>query len=310
MLCIMRILTVVVIFFDHWYYENGLPLELISDRDKLFILQFWKALHRLSGVKLKMSTAYHPKTDGSSEQSNKTINQSICYHVRRNKKGWVCVLPHICFNIMNTVNAYTDYTPFQLRFGRSLRIIPPIIPVSLADLAPSLTDAAAAQHVISQLKTDVNDAKDNLLEAKVSQAYYVNERRGTEEIYVIGDKVMLSTLHRRQEYKKKGEHRVAKFFPRYDGPYVIIDAHPATSSYTLELLNSLNIFPTFHASELKHFFENDATLFPSQESLKPGPILTSDGLEEFQVQEIIDSHWQGRGYQFLVQWTGYGPNHN
>src|ERR1700683_4020677 len=34
-----------VIFFNHWYCENGLPLKLISDHDKLFISKFWTALH-------------------------------------------------------------------------------------------------------------------------------------------------------------------------------------------------------------------------------------------------------------------------
>src|SRR6202035_2666634 len=33
------------IFFREWYCENGLPLEIISDRDKLFTSKFWKALH-------------------------------------------------------------------------------------------------------------------------------------------------------------------------------------------------------------------------------------------------------------------------
>jgi hypothetical protein len=54
------------IFFDRWYCENGLPLEIISDRDKLFMSKFWTALHKLTGVKLKMSSLYHPQTDGAS----------------------------------------------------------------------------------------------------------------------------------------------------------------------------------------------------------------------------------------------------
>jgi hypothetical protein len=66
-----------LLFFDHWYCENRLPLELILDRDKLSILKFWKALHKLTSVKLKLSTAYHPETDGSSKRTNKTNNQSI-----------------------------------------------------------------------------------------------------------------------------------------------------------------------------------------------------------------------------------------
>ena len=62
------------IFFDEWYRENRLPTDIISDRDKLFMSRFWKALHHLTGVKLKMSMVYYPKTDGSSERTNKTVN--------------------------------------------------------------------------------------------------------------------------------------------------------------------------------------------------------------------------------------------
>ena len=65
------------LFFNHWYCENGLPLEIISDRDKLFMSRFWQALHAMMGVKLRMSSAYHPQTDGVSERMNKTINQLL-----------------------------------------------------------------------------------------------------------------------------------------------------------------------------------------------------------------------------------------
>jgi hypothetical protein len=82
-----------VTFIDHWYCENGLPLEIISDRDKLFVAKFWKSLHKLSGVKLKMSSTNHSETDGSSERTNKTVNQCLRFHVERNQKGWKKALP-------------------------------------------------------------------------------------------------------------------------------------------------------------------------------------------------------------------------
>ena len=68
---------VTVALFNEWYCENGLMLHLISDWDPLFTAKLWTALHKLTGVKLKMSTSYHPKTDGSSERTNKTVNQAI-----------------------------------------------------------------------------------------------------------------------------------------------------------------------------------------------------------------------------------------
>jgi hypothetical protein len=157
-----------------------------------------------------------------------------------------------------------------------------------------------ATNLITQLQTDVSEAKDNLLQAKISQAHYANQNRSPETPFKIGNQVMLSTLHRCQEFKKKGEKRVAKFFSQYDGPYHIIDVHAATSNYTLELPNSPNTFPTFHAYKLKPFLPNDATLFPSRKLSQPQPIVTSDGLEEYFVQEIINSHHHGKGYQYLV----------
>jgi hypothetical protein len=96
-------------FFDLWYCENGLPLNIVSDRDKIFISKFWKALSKLTGVKLKMSSAYHPKTDGSSEHTNKTVVQALHFHVDRNQSGWAQALPQVRFNLMNTVNVSTGY---------------------------------------------------------------------------------------------------------------------------------------------------------------------------------------------------------
>ncbi|RDB24930.1 Transposon Ty3-I Gag-Pol polyprotein [Hypsizygus marmoreus] len=84
-----------LLFFNTWYCENGCPDEIISDRDKLFVSRFWKAFMKLTGIKHKLSTAFHPQTDGLSERSNKTVIQCVRYHVERNQKGWVKSLPRI-----------------------------------------------------------------------------------------------------------------------------------------------------------------------------------------------------------------------
>jgi len=151
------------LFFDKWYCENGLPLEIISDRDKLFMSRFWKHLMLLTGIKHKASSAYHPQTDGASERSNKTVNQLIRFHVERNQSGWSRALPRVRFAIMNTVNKSTGYSPFQLKHGRSPRIIPPLIE---APPRPS-REHISAREVITRVRQDCADAKDNLMVANL-----------------------------------------------------------------------------------------------------------------------------------------------
>ena len=82
------------------------------------------------------------------------------------------------------------------------------------------------------------------------------------------------------------------------------------SNYTLELPNSPNTFPTFHASELNPFIPNDPMLFPGRELSQPQPIFMLEGLEEFHVQEILDLQRYGCSIQYLICWIGYGPEHN
>ena len=70
------------------------------------------------------------------------------------------------------------------------------------------------------------------------------------------------------------------------------------------------MYPTYHTSELKAFLANDESLFLSCTLLQPDPVLTPDGLEEYLVEEIIDSRKCGKRHQYLVRLCGYGPEHD
>jgi len=132
------------------------------------------------------------------------------------------------------------------------------------------------------------EAQDNLLRAKISQAAQANKTRTLMFPFVIGGRARLSTLHRRHKYKAAGEKCVAKFMPRFDGPYTIINIDETDSTVTLDLPNSPNIFPTFHTSEVVPFVENDPVLFPGREFSKPPPVTMEDRTEEYFVRDIIN----------------------
>ncbi len=70
------------------------------------------------------------------------VNQAVQYHVKQNQKGWVCAMPMIHFNIMNTVNASTGFSGFQLCMGRPPRVLPPFVLAKLIDNLEATLDAA------------------------------------------------------------------------------------------------------------------------------------------------------------------------
>ena len=107
---------------------------------------------------------------------------------------------------------------------------------------------------------------------------------------------MLSTMNRRRDYKRTGEHRVAKFMPRFDGPYLITDVNVDASTVTLDIPQTLNLFPTFHTSHIRPFKANDDGKFPSRTLEKPGPIQV-DGVGEHVVEKIIDCKPVGAGFR-------------
>lgn len=58
------------LYLDHVYKWFGIPAKVISDRDPRFTAHFSKALCQCLGIDRNISTAYHPQTDGLSEQKN------------------------------------------------------------------------------------------------------------------------------------------------------------------------------------------------------------------------------------------------
>ena len=56
---------------------HGIPESIMSDRDTQFTSIFWKELQKLMGTKLLMLMAFHPQTDGATEQANRSIAQIL-----------------------------------------------------------------------------------------------------------------------------------------------------------------------------------------------------------------------------------------
>jgi len=248
------------------------------------MLKFWH------GIKHKMSTSYHLQTDESFKQTNKMVIQYIQYHVDWQQKGWVQSLCKICFDIMNSINASTGYTPFMLKSSHQPCLIPPLFvpPVPDKDATHVVNDSGAPQldaiapvviSFMEELHKSLADAQDSLFAAKLSQAYQANILQAIDPSFNVGDKVLLSTEYRQWDYMQSKDRRVAKFMPHFDGPYSITKAFSSSSMYTLDIPASSRIHPSFHVLLLQPFIANDPSLFSEKELPHPGPIITSGGQE-------------------------------
>jgi transposase InsO family protein len=104
---------------------HGLPNSIISDRDPVFTSHLWRDLFKLAGVKLRLSMAFHPQTDGQSEVVNKVIVMYLCCATGDRPRSWVDWLPwaEYCYN--TSFHTVLQAMPFEVVFGRPL---PPLLP--------------------------------------------------------------------------------------------------------------------------------------------------------------------------------------
>ncbi|SGZ31342.1 BQ5605_C044g12151 [Microbotryum silenes-dioicae] len=114
-------------FHEGWHRLFGLPQSIVSDRDKLFTSKFWTALHKRLNIKLQLSSAFHPETDGRSEKTNKTAFQILQALVNKEQSNWaeclsVCdsclatrpPLPHLPVStVMTTCRPLRSCLPFD-----------------------------------------------------------------------------------------------------------------------------------------------------------------------------------------------------
>ena len=106
-----------------------LPRNIISNRDAKFTSKFWEAFCEQVGIKMKMSSAYHPQTDGQTERMNRVIIDMIRHYVDPMHNDWDEHLTAAESAINNAHQQSIGTTPFRLRYGQDL--LTPRSPTSL-----------------------------------------------------------------------------------------------------------------------------------------------------------------------------------
>src|SRR6266850_4727836 len=105
------------LFRDHVWKLHGLPKAIVSDRGPQFAATIMKDLNNLLGIKTRMSTAYHPSTNGQTERDNQQVEQYLRLFINYRQDDWVdwISIAEFCYN--DTIHTSTKQMPFYTNHG-------------------------------------------------------------------------------------------------------------------------------------------------------------------------------------------------
>ena len=72
------------LFFERIECVFGTPRSVVSDHDSRITSDFWREVCQYKVIKRRMSTAYHPQTDGQTEVLNRIVEDYLRYYYSEN----------------------------------------------------------------------------------------------------------------------------------------------------------------------------------------------------------------------------------
>ncbi|KAG9097213.1 hypothetical protein FS749_006820 [Ceratobasidium sp. UAMH 11750] len=149
------------------------------------------------------------------------------------------------------------------------------------------------------LKDNYDELQAALELANRRNKLYYNQRHSKPQNIRVGDKVWLDSSN------IKTDRPSQKLAAKKLGPFKVkklIGSH----AFHLKLPHTMKVYPVFHVSKIL-LKEED----PFQcEPIPQPPIVTPEGEEEWEVEEILSSRKRRGEIQYLVKWLGYGPEGN
>ena len=76
------------LLLDNLYKRFGLPDKILSDQGSQFAAQAFQEMLKLLGIRSKLTTAYHPQTDGATERVNQEIEAYLSIHCSSHPTEW------------------------------------------------------------------------------------------------------------------------------------------------------------------------------------------------------------------------------
>jgi hypothetical protein len=192
---------------------HGLPKSIISDRDPLFLSNFWKELFRVQGTTLKYSSAYHPETDGQTKVVNRSLETYLRCFASEHPRKWYKFLHLAEYWHNSTFHSAIKMSPFEALYGRK--------PPTVLDYVHGSSINSDLEQTLAERQKIINTLKENLKRSRHKMEAQANKKR-KNCTFTPGDLVLL----RLQPYRQKTVQRRTsqKLSKRFFGPFRLFAA--------------------------------------------------------------------------------------
>jgi len=249
-----------------------------------------KELNKILGIDTKLSTTYHPQTDGQTERMNQELEQYLRMFVDYCQMNWLEWLAIAKFSYNNKIQKSTKISPFYANYGFN----------PWMGFEPQWdVKVQAVDEFVNELKKIQEEAKAALCKACDDMKHFADWMCMHAPEYKEGDQVWLSTKNLNINWPLR------KLTKRQIGPYTITHVI-SPNAVVLKLLPSFKIDAPINVSWL-HPYKPPTT--PGQQIMPQVPVKV-EGEEEYIVEEILESHLRCKKLDFLVKWEGYTNGNN
>jgi ribosomal protein L21E len=244
------------------------------------------------GTDLRMSTSYHPQSDGQTERLIKELEHQLRTFANHMGTSWKDCLPVAEMHYNSDVHDSTGKTPYEMN-GVDWK---DTLALALQKPTSQLT-SEGAQQLIDSMKSAWEDARQVMLKRREQQKKYADRSR-REERYQVGDLVMLST-----ENLAVGR---GKLSDRYVGPFQVAEVRENGVNVRLNLPKQFSrIHPVFHVEKLKRFLPSTIDWPGRAQRERPPPVIV-DGRPQYWAVRILGK--KEKEIEELVREVDIGAN--